>query len=786
MTLKDPRDALLERLSPAQRDAASHVQGPMLILAGPGSGKTRVITHRIAYLLHEGVRDREILALTFTNKAAEEMNHRLRALVPNSRVWMGTFHRFCARLLREYARFVGLKENYSIYDVEDAHKILKTAVEQAGDYHYFSVDQIAGGISWAKNALMRPQDYQARKGHPLGQVVADVYPRYQQLLLEANAVDFDDLLLHSAYLMREHDPVRRQLDERYKFVMVDEYQDTNLAQYAIARGLSITYPNLAVTGDPDQSIYGWRGATIRNILEFEKDFPSVRVVRLEQNYRSSKAILRVADELIAHNVKRKKKSLWTENAEGVPVALTTYPSHADEAEQIARKIGQFVQEGRSPAEFAIFYRTNALSRTLEKSLYERGIPYQIVRGLEFYQRKEIKDVIGYLKLIANPDDRVAFLRVVNVPTRGVGKATTDRLQDFAQKNRLPLLAAARDEGWLATLNKRSANAVRKFNEVMVALSRPREIGMEDLIRDAIELSGYREALLASGSEEDHERVANIEELCSAAREFDDRFPGDNTLERFLEQTALVSDTDAFEGASEKVTLMTLHAAKGLEFPTVFIVAVEEGILPHERSREDADQLEEERRLLFVGITRAMKELHLSMAQYRTFRGRNYPTIPSQFLMELPRQEMTLQEPSLSAYQQWGGWGEASSDADPYGDDIYDQRIRTNSPGRLNGAAKAGDPGDAPVVDDGSFEPAPEEFGEAPHDAGDFDAMDEPPGRVAPESFRLGMTVEHPSYGLGRISSLSGRGPKTTAVVRFDDASERTFRIAFSPLKPYAG
>src|SRR6188768_71877 len=429
-----PAADIFESLTEAQLAAVMHVDGPLLILAGPGSGKTRVVTHRVAHLLHQGISGKQILALTFTNKAADEMKARLARLVPLPTVWMGTFHRFCARLLRIHGSLVGLSENYSIYDMDDSRRMMAEAILDEGvDLSHTTPEAISHAISWAKNNLMGPEEYVPRRGHVVGGIVQRVYPAYQRRLLAANAVDFDDLLLHVAKLLKENPEVRRRLDERYRYILVDEYQDTNLAQYAIVRALSIDHPNLAVTGDPDQSIYGWRGANLSNILEFEKDFPSVKVVRLEQNYRSTKAILRVADELIRHNVRRKQKDLFTDNAEGQPVRLTAYPTQRDEADDIAARIALGIRKAnRRPRDFAIFYRTNALSRQLEHALRDHVIPYQIVNGLEFYQRKEIKDVLAYLHLVNNPRSDVAFLRIINVPARKIGKASVGRLSDYAR------------------------------------------------------------------------------------------------------------------------------------------------------------------------------------------------------------------------------------------------------------------------------------------------------------------------------------------------------------------
>ena len=632
---------LLEDLTEAQREAVLHHDGPLLILAGPGSGKTRVITHRIARMLADGVPGHQILALTFTNKAAEEMRLRVQRLAPGSQVWIGTFHRFCARLLRKYAPLVGLEENFTIYDTGDSTQALRRAMAQLKlDAAMASPESVARAISWAKNQIILPDQYRPRHGDPVGSVVLRIYPAYQAKLAGSNAVDFDDLLLHVVTLLRGSPEVRSGLDERYRYILVDEYQDTNLAQYTIARALSNDYPNLAVTGDPDQSIYGWRGANLNNILDFEKDFPQVRVVRLERNYRSTKRILRVADELISHNLRRKKKALFTENEAGEAVRMTTYSTHKDEAEGIAGEIAGEIAAGRRRArDFAIFYRTNALSRSFELALREAGVPYQMVNGVEFFQRKEIKDVLAYLQLVNNPHDEVALLRVINTPVRGIGKTTIERLGHFAQRQAISLLDAARrmkDEGGRRKaedspafrlppsafpLSARAARLVADFVKIvdrLIAAHGP----IEELLGLVLNETGYEAMLKASGDEEDEERLANIQELLTVAREFDERHPGSpdagGNLEAFLEETALVNDTDEWETQLDRVTLMTLHASKGLEFPCVYLVAVEEGLLPHERSRDKPEQLEEERRLMFVGITRAQQRLQISLAQYRDF------------------------------------------------------------------------------------------------------------------------------------------------------------------------
>ncbi len=765
------QDEILRPLTATQQQAVRHVDGPLMILAGPGSGKTRVVTHRIAYLLAEGIPARQILALTFTNKAAEEMRLRLDRLAPRQPVWMGTFHRFGARLLRQHAALVGLSENFSIYDTKDSEKLLSEALEEAKvKLSHVSPGQIAHEISWPKSQLITYDKYVSRPGRSLGAIVQQAYPVYQRRLLGANAVDFDDLLLHVATMLRENPELRRTLDERYRYILVDEYQDTNFAQYAIVRGLSQDHPNLAVTGDPDQSIYGWRGADLNNILDFEKDFPNVAVVRLEQNYRSTRSILRVADQLIANNVRRKHKELFTENPEGKPVRLVVYPTSRDEADNIVSQIAEEIYHGRRrPRDFAIFYRINSLSRSFENALRGAAVPYQIIKGLEFYQRKEIKDVIAYLHLVNNPKNDVAFLRVINTPPRRIGKTTVAKLAQHARRYGMSMLEAARESGLIEAINKRTAASVAAFVSLHDRLSLLVHRPLEEIVGYVLSEAGYNEWLENSGNEEDIERLANVQELLTAAREFDEQNPGESHLEEFLEQVSLVSDTDDWETESDKVSLMTLHAAKGLEFPVVFLTAVEEGMLPHERSRDDSEQLEEERRLLFVGITRAEEELQLSYSAYRFLRGSQRMSVPSSFLMELPRDEMEVHEPR--SYRT-DDFDEFAPDEDVEFDE-YDQRPHH----------------DEEAHDEREYveQQAAVTSEITPRVVTAADLLSDSSRAVvktAPEQFEIGMLVNHPEHGLGKVLALSGSGNKRTASVQFFDSTrERRFILVHSQLQP---
>jgi len=764
--------------------AVEHVDGALLILAGPGSGKTRVITHRIAHLLRLGIPGHRVLGLTFTNKAAEEMKGRVRQLSPQEGAWLGTFHRFCAQLLRKYGPLVGLKPNYTIYDAGDAATALRRAIARSGvDTAPARPEAVAKAVSWAKNNLIPPEQYEPQPGNPLGPVVRQVYPVYQDYLLSCNAADFDDLLLHVATLLRESPEVRATLDQRYRYILVDEYQDTNLAQYAIVRALSLDHPNLAVTGDPDQSIYGWRGANLNNILEFERDFPEVKVVRLEQNYRSTRRILRVAGQLISHNIRRKEKGLFTENGQGRPVRLVTYPTQRDEAEAVASEIAAQIRSGqRRPRDFAVFYRVNALSPTFEFTLRDHGVPFQLVSGVEFFQRKEIKDVLAYLQLLNNPGDEVALLRVINTPARGIGKTTVERLADHAVHRGTTLLEAARAAREIEALSRRSARLLARFVDLYDRLAAVALGPLEAILGHVLSETGYQRQLRESQVEADQERLANLEELLTIAREFDERHHGENPLGAFLEETSLVNETDDWEGGADRVTLMTLHASKGLEFPVVYLTAVEEGLLPHERSRQREPDLEEERRLMFVGITRAQQELQLSMARYRDYRGQRKMTVPSSFLMELPREEMELTD--LAA-------GQHLAAEPPYvepalsGIDVGPE-TEAGFPWEAEPAAWETEP----AVPPSAREPAPgarAPLGVHLTTAAELAAGGRPAPPVDPDAFHQDMIVRHPEYGLGHVVALSGSGAARKATVDFPPpAGRKKLVLSKSRLRPVKG
>lgn len=760
-------------LTDSQREAVEHVDGPLLVLAGPGSGKTRVITRRIARMVEKGIDPREILGITFTNKAAGEMAARVANLLPGQRVWISTFHRFCARLLREQAEVVGLRPNFTILDTADQRQLVREALgELELDAVGFPPARIAERISRAKNDLLSAEQFarfhEERVGDHLQAAVARVYPKYQKQLLKSNAVDFDDLLLHVVTILTENPEVRARYDAQYQYVLVDEYQDTNLAQYRIVVALSRDYQNLCATGDPDQSIYGWRGARIDNILRFENDFPNAKVVRLEENFRSTKNILRAADSLISHNVHRKAKGLVTDNPEGRPVELLQCLDNVCEAEAIADEIQRLVTlEGRRFSDFAIFYRVNALSREIERGLARARIPYQVAAGVAFYERAEIKDMLAYLRLIQNPDDESAFRRVVNSPARGIGRKTLDRLAAAASRQRLNLLEAAAIATKIEGLSPRAVKALEKFSRFIDDLANSATGSVEELLRNVITRSGYREQLEQSGTEQDLDRIDNVEELVTAARQFDETFGEEATLEGFLEAASLVSDLDALSEEGGQVTLMTLHSAKGLEFPVVFVVAVEENLIPHERSirADDPLELEEERRLLFVGMTRAEEQLYLTHTQLRDFRGQRMFSIPSSFLREtqfVPR-DIPL-PPGIDAIPEEAEQDvdgdtaeEFSNEAQPAPRAKPQPRSSIDKPFRLMTGAD--------LLNSGS-------------------EASTTTGPQLPIGFAIGMAVRHPTYGLGTVVNIGGYAKRRTVTVEFrDDGRSETFIAAKCPLQP---
>jgi DNA helicase-2/ATP-dependent DNA helicase PcrA len=651
---------LLESLNPTQLDAVEHTEGPLLILAGAGSGKTRVLTHRVAYLIDQGLAaPEEVLAITFTNKAAREMKDRVALLVgPDSRkMWVSTFHAFCARILRAHAEKLGYKRGFSIYDGADQVRLVKRCIVELGkDPKRFNPRSFQAQISSAKNVLMPPDDFLRNTEGYIAENVAEVYDLYQRRLYENNAMDFDDLIMQTVALLELFPEVRDRYQTRFKYVHVDEYQDTNHAQYRLVNVLAAAHRNLCVVGDDDQSVYSWRGADIRNILDFERDYPEAKVVKLEQNYRSTQTILDAANAVVANNASRKAKELWTAGGEGERIRVFAASDEYAEARFVVSEIEKLTDRGASPREIAAFYRTNAQSRALEDVLVREGVPYQIVGGVRFYERAEIKDAMAYLAVISNPADSVGLERIINVPKRGLGNTSVAKLQDHARRNGLTLyesLAEVPAAGLAGKAEKACASVRELFEGWRVAA---REVSPAELIGAVLDESGYRGELRAENTIEAESRLENLEELINAAREYE-RVEPEPTLDGFLQEQALYSQQDSVTSEGGSVTLMTLHNAKGLEFDHVFVVGMEEGTFPHARSL-DEQNLEEERRLAYVGITRAKKTLTLTHAKLRSNWGEREYRMPSRFLSEIPDEFKSGTVPSGSAAGR-GGWGVAS-------------------------------------------------------------------------------------------------------------------------------
>ncbi|MDB5386417.1 MAG: ATP-dependent helicase, Rep family [Planctomycetaceae bacterium] len=746
-------------LTGEQWQAVEHFSGPLLVLAGPGSGKTRVITRRIARLVERGVDPRNILAITFTNKAAKEMAERVSRLMPGSRVWVSTFHRFCASQLRRYAELVGLQSNFTILDQSDQTSFLKQVMsELEQDLGRFSPGLIASKIGRAKNRLLTPEDLRPavedNYGDPLEAATAKVYALYQKELLRANSVDFDDLLLHMAVLLREHEEIRERLDYRFEYVLVDEFQDTNIAQYEIVRAFSVLNPNLCATGDPDQSIYGWRGAEIENILRFERDFPGTQQVRLEMNFRSTQSILHAADHLIVHNTYRKHKQLLTNNGLGKPVQYWEFEDADAEAEGLARFMVEEVEAGRRAwSDFAILYRVNSLSRRLERACVRYRIPHQIASGVAFYERAEIKDLLAYLRLINNPHDIAAFRRIVNTPVRGIGKQTQNKIMRWSAVEGIDLLEACTQANRITGLGKKAMFSAQLFARMMSEFALSDTGSVEGLLRKVIEKTRYTYGWdNTHASEDDVHRLSNVNELIASAAAYDHSVDGESSLEGFLEESTLVADLDNLDPLSGKVSLLTLHSAKGLEFPVVMIVGLEQNLLPHERSLRENNrrEVEEERRLLFVGITRAKSELILTRAFRRDLRGKPETSIPSMFLPELALGQS--ETPPVAGT--------------PLSNTSSDEAIERHKL-KLREQLAALTANKKPLLMTGAS------------------LMNGSKEAVAfPTNFAVGMRVRHPQQGYGQVTEMgTGIGSRRTVTVQFESGVSETYVAQKSALQP---
>ena len=635
-------NSLLTGLNKEQQQAVQHTEGPLLILAGAGSGKTKVLTVRIAHLLAQGINPYEILAITFTNKAAKEMKSRVEGLVGDvaNRIWLSTFHSFCAKFLRfEIDSFLGYNSNFTIYDTSDSQAVIKVALKALNlDDKYYPVGAMIAAISDAKNQLLFASDFRKQARDFYQQKVADVYEYYERELRKNNALDFDDLLLVAVKLLQSNAAVLDKYSHRFRYVMIDEYQDTNHAQYLLAKLLASHWKNIAVVGDADQSIYAWRGADIQNILDFEKDYPNCTSIKLEQNYRSTKIILDAANAVIDNNEGRPEKNLWTDKTEGAKIQHFTAQSEHEEAAFIGDTIAKKHDIHDVPyGDMAILYRTNAQSRVLEEALIKRALPYTMVGGTKFYDRKEIKDVLAYLRVLYNPFDDLSLLRIINVPKRSIGATTVAKLQEYARANGTSLFMTLTQLHLIDSIKGKTKEKLEEFGILIFTLvSEMENRTVLDILESILDRTGYLAQLEESTDPQDQARAENIGELLSVAKDFQDTNPS-GTVEDFLEQVALVNDVDSFEQEESKVTLMTLHAAKGLEFPIVFLCGLEEGLFPHSRTLMNPEEIEEERRLAYVGITRAEKELYISNATTRTVFGRTSSYLPSRFIDEIPEE-----------------------------------------------------------------------------------------------------------------------------------------------------
>ncbi len=647
-------DDYLSQLNPPQREAVETIEGPILIVAGPGSGKTRVITNRIAYLIQTcGVSPYKIAALTFTNKAAKEMQERLSQSLGQSahRISASTFHSFCSMILRQAGDKIGLANDFVIFDDDDQIAVVKRSMIECDiDTKRFSPRSILSAISSSKSQLIDIDGYRTRKSNYYEEIVSRVYEKYEEVLVQSNAVDFDDLLMKTHSLFEFDKSILQKYQDKYLYLMVDEFQDTNIAQYNIAKQLSKSHKNLCVVGDPDQSIYSWRNADIRNILSFQTDYPEAKVISLEENYRSTQTILKGAKSLISANKSRVEKDLWTNNTEGTPIAVMEGYNEEDEAQLVIREIGRISESGRySLGNMSVMYRVNAQSRAFEMACQRYGVPYQVVGGVKFYQRKEIKDITAYLRLILNTHDDISLNRIINVPTRGIGQRTIDELTRIAHNMEIPLFEAidkitsplSKEMDIPVQLGSRAIRALSDFKNLITAMSNELdESKLVSLIENVLAKSGLKKHVQSDDQAED--RIENIQEYISSAAQFSE-LQGRQALTSFLESISLVTDIDSLDESTDFLTLITLHQAKGLEFPVVFVAGMEEGILPHIRSIESGDpsELEEERRLFYVGMTRAKEKLYLMRSFRRGFRGGSGPSAPSRFLSEIPDELIML-------------------------------------------------------------------------------------------------------------------------------------------------
>lgn len=728
---------IFETLNDRQLEAVRHTEGPLLITAGAGSGKTKVLTCRIAHLLEKGVSPYRILAITFTNKAAKEMRERVEKLVGAraESMWLSTFHSFCAKLLRfEIDGKFGYTRNFTIYDTTDQMTLIKDCLKQMNlDDKQFPPRSVLGTISSAKNALMDAHEFAGRTNDFYEEKVAEAYTLYEKKLLENNAMDFDDLLRLAVRLLDEYSDVREKYQDRFQYILVDEYQDTNHAQYTLTKLLAAKWRNICVVGDADQSIYAWRGADIRNIMDFTRDYPDAASIKLEQNYRSTKTILQAANAVINNNESRPKKNLWTENQTGNKIIHYHAQTEYDEADYVAGVIYNRHEISQEPyGNMAILFRTNSQSRVLEEKLMRYAIPYTMVGGTKFYDRKEIKDVIAYLRLLYNPEDSLSLTRIINVPKRNIGATTLEHLTDYAEEQGISLFEALSSTEELP-VTKRAKAALEDFSvTIFELLNHVDEWNVQQIMEEVIKQTGYGAMLDADAAHDTQgeSRKENVGQFLTAAKEYVDDNP-DGTLQDFLENVALVSDVDEFESSESKVTLMTLHAAKGLEFPVVFLVGLDEGLFPHSRTLMDSSQIEEERRLAYVGITRAEQQLYVTNASTRTMYGRISAYMPSRFLAEIP-------ENLLEEYHRKAAMPQQSTTTVP-------------SKQRMSILSK-------PV------------------------ASSLPKKHAVDTTFAKGDTVRHKIWGIGTVLEVIGEGQNMQMKIQFPTKGIRQVVVKYAPLE----
>ena len=754
---------ILGGLNPEQRKAVQATDGPVMIIAGPGSGKTRTLTHRIAYLLAAGkARPHEIIALTFTNKAAREMKQRVQQLVGERTkgMWVGTFHASFARLLRREGDKIGYSRDFSIYDTDDSKRIVKAQLNRLNiDTSRFKPRTLQRLISSAKNEMITPQEYANMARGAMQEKAAEVYPGYQQTLRQSNAMDFDDLLIKPIELFKQHEDVLEKYQQRWQYIHIDEYQDTNHAQYVLAKKLAGGHQNLCVVGDDAQSIYAFRGADITNILSFERDYPDATTIRLEQNYRSTQKILKLADSIIDQNEDQLEKSLWTENDEGAPVTLLEALSEKDEAQKIERRIRDLhLREDLKYSDFAVLYRTNAQSRSLEEAMRRANIPYQVIGGMSFYERKEIKDVMAYLRLVVNPNDSASIRRVINYPTRGIGAKTQERVIRFANEEGLTLWQAIERVEDIDTLSTRAQNAVGTFRFLIAKYAaKAEDAPADELARDLIQEAGLLSELRKEHTQENLVRWENVQELISAIAEYVGNANENANLSTFLQEVALLTDQDNEYDDPNRVTLMTMHASKGLEFPVVFVSGMEEGLFPLSRATEEREELEEERRLFYVGATRAEERLFLTYARSRYRYGERQSATRSRFLEEIDPDVVRTEvggelDQKKDRFSAGDGQTRSYDDMDPH---YYRQSL--SGPGkkkRVKRETKSTSSGSGRRV-----------------------VYDEGQGEIRP-----GVRVEHRKFGEGKVLSMEGRGDKATAVVFFEDVGQKKLKLKYARLR----